>query len=151
MRAEDGRGQMEAICRVLGSVCHRAGPLQVLLPWRSQMHSHFADEDTEAWRLEQICYSVSKRQSQDWSLTAEFRVCALPLCQAWVGTKQSPRSSRAQKGCPLTSMGILLLGSAFISPAFITQYPQCLEQCLAHSTCSGNLCGIKKRMDSKNS
>lgn len=109
--ADEGREWTEAICDVLGGVCCSAAPWWVLLPWPSQIYPHFADEDTEAQRVEPIFCLVSKRQSRDRSVTAKFRACALPLCQAWVGTKLGPQTSRPQRGCPLTGAVTLLLGS----------------------------------------
>ena len=85
LMADEGRGWTEAIWGVLGGVCRSAAPLRLLLPWPSQMRSHFAEEDTEAQRVEPIWYSVSKGQSQEWSLTAEFRARAMPLGWARVG------------------------------------------------------------------
>lgn len=76
VREKDGKGWTKAICWVLGSVCHGAGPFAGALTWPSQLHFHFMDEDTKSQRFEPTYFSVSKRQI----LTAESRAEVLALC-----------------------------------------------------------------------
>lgn len=75
--ADGDRGWTEPVWGVLEGVCHSPAPFWLLLPWSSQMCSHFTDEDTETQRVEPVCLSVSKRQSREWSLTEES-LCSAP-------------------------------------------------------------------------
>lgn len=77
--ADDGRGWTKAIYCVLQSICYSAGAFAGIAYLALPTALLLCREDTKAQRVELTCYSVRKRQIQDWNLTAESRAYVLPL------------------------------------------------------------------------